>query len=484
MSPKSKRRRLDRHGTSRSLLCDNAEAAVDRWESGALSTVKFDLLEATISEGEVPSNPEEFHAHAEDTQARFAGMAELSNADRKATTLKLLHSIQRRDYCSKEKRTWAGHKSALRAFAKFRLAQGHKDERLHCAAEIPDSHAVARHEMRVFLEWMFTGGIRFRDGERKLKTCRRYAMSVIQAHGRLNPPIDLTFLHAEVTRWSDAAEMVQIRSVGVTASFEKSAFDKSIVQRLCEADWSEHIRQGNHPPKTIRRLGIVLKSVVQCLYQCMFRRGELLRDRAEFNIRLHCVRASITWYDTGGDEIVPSRKNLLALKASGGYCTLKNPQLKNDKKRAKYARMFNICPITKDGRVVCCGNWLLELELDNVIEDPEIRRTTPLWVDPRCGLPLTKAVFDYALVRMLVVTDPRRRTWLEMRIEYGTHSFRIGGKNDMERIDLSESAQMNFMRSTDVQTARGYNRMIALLGPRIAAVLRYTDDANRPGEAP
>ena len=42
------------------------------------------------------------------------------------------------------------------------------------------------------------------------------------------------------------------------------------------------------------------------------------------------------------------------------------------------------------------------------------------------GLPLTKAVFDYALVRMLVVTDPRRRTWLEMRIEYGTHSFRTG----------------------------------------------------------
>ena len=116
--------------------------------------------------------------------------------------------------------------------------------------------------------------------------------------------------------------------------------------------------------------------------------------------------------------------------------------------------------------------------------NPEIRRTTPLWVDPRCGLPLTKAVFDYALVRMLVVTDPRRRTWIEVRIVYGTHSFRIGGKNDMERIDLSESAQMNFMRSTDVQTARGYNRMIALLGPRIAAVLRYTDDANRPGGAP
>ncbi len=131
-----------------------------------------------------------------------------------------------------------------------------------------------------------------------------------------------------------------------------------------------------------------------------------------------------------------------------------------------------------------CGNCFLELELASIIEDPEVRRKTPLFVDPRSGLPLTKAVFDYALVRMLVVTDPRRRTWLEMRIEYGTHSFRIGGKNDMERLDLSESAQMNFMRSTDVQTARGYNRMLALLDPRIAAVLRYTDDANRPGGAP
>ena len=105
VSPKSKRRRLGRHDARRDLLLENAEAAVDRWESGALSTIKFNLLEATISEGKVPSNPEEFHAHVEDTQARFAGMATLSNADRKASTLKLLHSIQRRDHCSKEKRT-------------------------------------------------------------------------------------------------------------------------------------------------------------------------------------------------------------------------------------------------------------------------------------------------------------------------------------------------------------------------------------------
>ena len=216
----------------------------------------------------------------------------------------------------------------------------------------------------------------------------------------------------------------------------------------------------------------------------MFRRGELLRDRAEFNIRLHCVRASIKWYSVTVEEMEPSRANLLTLKKSGGYCTLRNPQLKNDKKCAKFAKMSNVCPLRTDGRVVQCGNWLLELELSDIIVDPEVRRRTPLWVEPRCGLPLTKAVFDYALVRMLVVTDPRRRTWLEMRIEYGTHSFRIGGKNGMERLNLSESTQMNFMRSTDVQTARGYNRMIALLDPRIAAVLRYTDDANRPSGAP
>ena len=38
-----------------------------------------------------------------------------------------------------------------------------------------------------------------------------------------------------------------------------------------------------------------------------------------------------------------------------------------------------------NGRVVQCGNWFLELELADVIVDPEARSKTPLWVDPRKG---------------------------------------------------------------------------------------------------
>ena len=262
--PISKRRKLSEHELGRCLLYDNAAAAVDRWESGALSTIKFNLLAASIPEGKVPLNPDEFLEHSEETHSRLAGMAALSNDERGVSRQKLLTSIKSRDHCSKEKRIWDGHKSALRAFAKHRLAQGERDERLHCAAEIPDSRAVARYEMRMFLEWMFTGGIKFRNGERKLKSCKRYAMSVIQAHGRLEPPIDLTFLNEDVAHWSEAAEMMQIRSVGVTATFEKSAFDKAVLQRLCDANWSDHIRQGKHPPAVIRRLGITLKTVVQC----------------------------------------------------------------------------------------------------------------------------------------------------------------------------------------------------------------------------
>ena len=79
---------------------------------------------------------------------------------------------------------------------------------------------------------------------------------------------------------------------------------------------------------------------------------------------------------------------------------------------------------------------------------------------------------------MLVVTDPQGRTWLVLRSIYGTHSFRIGGKNDVERICLPESAQMAFMGNTDVHVARGCNRTAELTDPRLAAVLQYTDDAN------
>ena len=334
--------------------------------------------------------------------------------------------------------------------------------------------------MRVFLEWMFTGGIEFRGGDRKLKTCRRYAMSVIQAHGRLEPPIDLAFLDHGVRNWSEATEMMTIRCVGPPISFEKSAFTKDVVQRLCAAEWRDHIRQGNHPLKVLKRLDIVLKATVQCLYQCMYRRAELIRDRAEFNIRLHPVRDSLTWYDTAGNEMAPTRKNLLAIKKKGGLCTLRNPQLKNDKKLRKWAKSYSLLPVTTDGRIICCGRWFLELELADIMTDPEERKKTPLLIDPRYNKPLTKAVFDYAVVRMLVVTDPQGRSWLVLRSIYGTHSFRIGGKNDMERCCLPESAQMAFMRSTDVPTARGYNRTAALIDPRLAAVLHYTDDANKP----
>ena len=50
----------------------------------------------------------------------------------------------------------------------------------------------------------------------------------------------------------------------------------------------------------LKRLEFGVKATVQCLYQCTFRREERIRDRAEFNIRLHPVRDSLTWYDAAG----------------------------------------------------------------------------------------------------------------------------------------------------------------------------------------
>ena len=228
------------------------------------------------------------------------------------------------------------------------------------------------------------------------------------------------------------------------------------------------------------RLDITLKVVVQCLYQGMFRRAELLRSRRHFNHRFHPVRASLTWYDAAGTLTPPTRPNLLRIKRLGGHCTFKTPQVKNDTVCRKFGKLLSICPVVLDGRTVCCGNWFLELELADIMVDPEARRTTALFIDPRCNLPLTPGVFDYATVKVLHATDPSGRSWVELKLEFGSQSFRIGGKNDMERANVQESIQLETMRSTDKVVARGYNRQKALLDPRVAAVLHYTAEGNVP----
>ena len=137
-------------------------------------------------------------------------------------------------------------------------------------------------------------------------------------------------------------------------------------------------------------------------------------------------------------------------------------------------------PVVLDERKVCCGNWFLEMELADIMTDPEARRTTALFIDPRCNLPLTQGVFDYATVKVIHATDPEQRSWVELKYEFGSHSFRIGGKNDMERANVQEVIQLETMWSTNKVVARGYNRQEALLDPRVEAVLHYTADENIP----
>ena len=91
-----------------------------------------------------------------------------------------------------------------------------------------------------------------------------------------------------------------------------------------------------------------------------------------------------------------------------------------------------------------------------------------------------KGVLDYATVKVLHATDPERRSWAQLKLDYGSHSFRIGGKNDMERINIPEPIQLESMRSTDLTVARGYNRQEALMDPRVEAVLHYTAEDNVP----
>ena len=72
-----------------------------------------------------------------------------------------------------------GHKSALRAYARFCAAQGELDERIHYDPAVPVSAVVARRRLLLFLEYLYSGSIKFRDDVKCLKSCRWYAMTML-----------------------------------------------------------------------------------------------------------------------------------------------------------------------------------------------------------------------------------------------------------------------------------------------------------------
>ena len=74
--------------------------------------------------------------------------------------------------------------------------------------KVAGSAAVARRRLLLFLEDLYSGGIKFRDDGRCMKSCRRYAMTMLATHELLDPPINLGFLDAEVSNWSQDTEHI------------------------------------------------------------------------------------------------------------------------------------------------------------------------------------------------------------------------------------------------------------------------------------
>ena len=266
-----------------------AQDMVEQWETGRLSVIRFSLLEATMGEKHLPKCEGALQDLTNRISTSLASMKDLGSGKRKRARSQVLSTIEERERARLEKDTLDGHKSALRAYARFCAVEGELDERIHYAPAVPVSAMVARRRLLLFLEYLYSGGIKFRDDVKCLKTCRRYAMTILATHELLDPPVDLNFLATEVRNWSEDSEKMTFRCCGQAKIFEKSAYDKGEVSRLCRANWCDHIRRGKYSPEILARLDITLKAVVQALYQCMFRRAELLRPRSLFNYRIHPV---------------------------------------------------------------------------------------------------------------------------------------------------------------------------------------------------
>ena len=146
-------------------------------------------------------------------------MKDMGNSARKRARSEVLGTIEERDRARLEKSTLDGHKSALRSYARFCKAQGERDERIHYDPTVPGSATAARNRLLLYLEYLYSGGVKFRDDEKNLKTCRRYAMTVLATHELLDPPINLGFLSPEVSNWSENTEKMTFRCRGPANTF-------------------------------------------------------------------------------------------------------------------------------------------------------------------------------------------------------------------------------------------------------------------------
>ena len=153
-----------------------AREMVERWDTGSLSVDRFSLLEATMGEKQLPKNERALQNLTNRVSASLESMKDMESSVRKKARNEVLENIKERSQAKLWKGTIDGHKSALRAYARFCAAQGERDERIHYDPAVPGSAEAARRRLLMYLEYLYSGGIKFKDDSRCLKSCRRYAI--------------------------------------------------------------------------------------------------------------------------------------------------------------------------------------------------------------------------------------------------------------------------------------------------------------------
>ena len=301
-------------------------------------------------------------------------------------------------------------------------------------------------------------------------TVQRYAGQVIQAHGRLVPRIDVSFLRSTVARWTRGANRRKTAAMGALKRSKKRAVTRSLMKKIYDLNWPDYFPGRWGPEEEMNRLDCVLRAAAQTGFSCMFRRSEYTRKRKQFNKEKHLTRASFRWMDVDLEFVELSRESLLDIKERGGAVLVKPPVTKSDQNGDIYRDCEIPLAIQPDSHVLKAANYLLDMELNDPIFDMDRRATTPAFVDPRTGNQLSTSVLDYTFIKLLcVIFAPM--TEAEVRLLWSLHSLRAGGKNALEHKDIPEEHQGVLGRWKDRDAMRGYSRVIA----HLKMYLEYTN---------
>ena len=284
-------------------------------------------------------------------------------------------------------------------------------------------------------------------------TSSRYLVPVRAIH--LDLGVDLRFTLPYVKQWEAGREKFLRRTAGIRVVDKKVGVTRAMMMDCFSEDWG-YLGDAH--------MQFVGKTIFQYNFQMLFRRSELLLKSGDFDFNLHLTRNHLKFYDVHWVRFPPTKEFLTRLLREGGWILSYSPVLKNDPTGKIWGNAptpFRIQSAASSvPRFIDCVPWLIQMELNDLMPDEDLRKVTPLFVDTATKTTLRVAKFDQVFINVLRASYARKRIFkseAEVRKILSLHSIRIGGLNAYKKAKAPVHARKSFGRWTS-RAVFGYER--------------------------